>query len=57
VVGRKADGPCFVNETIVANSREVKTGSNLAESSEEGYGSKWAVLLKMMTMELSMQNC
>jgi hypothetical protein len=28
----------------------VKTGCNLAESSKEGYGSKWAVLPMMMMM-------
>jgi hypothetical protein len=40
-VGRKADGPCCVKKKIiVVKSKEVKTGSNLAESSKEGYGSK-----------------
>jgi hypothetical protein len=34
----------------VAKSKEVKTGSNLAESSKEGYGSKRAVLPMMMMM-------
>jgi hypothetical protein len=33
----------------VAKTKEVKTESNLAESSKEGYGSKGAVL-PMMTM-------
>jgi hypothetical protein len=32
----------------VAKSREVKTRSNLAEISKEGYGSKSAVLPMMM---------
>jgi hypothetical protein len=35
---------------IVAKSKEVKTGYSLAESSKEGYGSKWAVLPMMMIM-------
>jgi hypothetical protein len=35
-------------EIIVAKSKEVKTGSNLAESSREGYGSRSAVLPMMM---------
>jgi hypothetical protein len=39
----------FLSENIiVAKSREVKTGSNLVESSKEGYGSKGAVLPMMM---------
>jgi hypothetical protein len=33
---------------IVANSKEVKTGSNLAESSEEGHGLKRTVLPMML---------
>jgi hypothetical protein len=33
---------------IVAKSKEVKTGSNLAEFSEEDYGSKWDVLTMMV---------
>jgi hypothetical protein len=33
---------------IVAISKEVKTGCSLVESSNEGYGSKRAVLLMMM---------
>jgi hypothetical protein len=32
----------------VAKSKEVKTSSNLAESSKEGYGPKRVVLPKMM---------
>jgi hypothetical protein len=35
---------------IVAKSKEVKTGCNLAGSSKEGYGSKRAVLPTMMMM-------
>jgi hypothetical protein len=31
-------------------SKEVETGSNLAESSKEGYGSKKAVLPVMMAI-------
>jgi hypothetical protein len=31
-------------KNIVAKSKEVKTGSNLAESSKEGYGPERAVL-------------
>jgi hypothetical protein len=33
---------------IVAKSKEVKPGCNLAESSKEGYGSKRAVFSMMM---------
>jgi hypothetical protein len=33
---------------IVAKSKEMKTGCNLAESSKEGYGSKRAVLPMMI---------
>jgi hypothetical protein len=41
---------------IVANSKEVKTGCNLAESSNEGYGSKMAILTIMtMIMTLNKQ--
>jgi hypothetical protein len=42
-VGHKADGPCSVKKkrkSLVAKSKEVKTGSNLVEFSKEGYGSK-----------------
>jgi hypothetical protein len=35
---------------IVAKSKEVKTGSNLSESSKEGYGSKTAVLPEVVMM-------
>jgi hypothetical protein len=32
-------GPCSVKKTIIAaKSKEVKTGTNLAEFSKEGYG-------------------
>jgi hypothetical protein len=36
-------------EDIVVISKEVKTGCNLAKSSEEGYGSKVAVFPMMTT--------
>jgi hypothetical protein len=35
---------------ILVKSKEVKTGCNLAESCNEGYGSKGAVLPVMMIM-------
>jgi hypothetical protein len=35
-------------EIIVAKSKDVKTGSNMAEFSKEGYGSKNAVLPTMI---------
>jgi hypothetical protein len=38
----------------VVKSRDVKTGSNLAELSKEGYGSKRAVLPMMMMMMMRM---
>jgi hypothetical protein len=39
------------NKTTVAKSKELKTESNMAESSKKGYGSKRAVLpMKMMMM-------
>jgi hypothetical protein len=42
-VGCKADG--FVRKKIIVMKlKEVETGSNLAESAKEGYGSKGAVL-------------
>jgi hypothetical protein len=42
-----------VKRIIVANSKEMKTGCNLAECSDEGYGSKWAVLPMMTTQRIS----
>jgi hypothetical protein len=39
---------------IVSKSKEVKTGSNLAESSKEGYVSRSAVLPMMMMMMVIM---
>jgi hypothetical protein len=42
--------PCCVKNITVAKSEEVKTGSNLAESSEEDYGLNRAVLPVMMLM-------
>jgi hypothetical protein len=45
-VGRK--------KIFVAKSEEVKTGSNLAESYKEGYGSKRILLLMMMMMMMMM---
>jgi hypothetical protein len=43
-------------KNIVAKSKEVKTGCNLAEYSKEGYGSKRSVLpmMKMMMMMMMM---
>jgi hypothetical protein len=47
-VGCKAVNlPC---KRIIVKSKEVKTRSNLAESSKEGYGSERAVLPMMMTV-------
>jgi hypothetical protein len=43
-------------QIIVAKSKEVKTGSNLAESSKGGYGSKSAVLPMMVMMMMMMMN-
>jgi hypothetical protein len=37
-------------QIVVEISKEVKTGSNLTESSEECYGSKITVLPMMMMM-------
>jgi hypothetical protein len=39
-VGRKADGHCSERKIIIAKTKEVKTGCNLAESSKEGCWSK-----------------
>jgi hypothetical protein len=39
-------------EIIVAKSKEVKTGCNLAESSTEDCGSKTAVLPMMMNLNI-----
>jgi hypothetical protein len=41
---------------IVAQSKEVKTGSNLAESSKEGYGSERTDLPLMMMMMMTNRN-
>jgi hypothetical protein len=49
----------FCEKNIVAKSNEVKTRCNLAEFSEEGYGSKVAVfptILIMMIM-MMMRSC
>jgi hypothetical protein len=43
--------PC--KKVTVAESKEVKTGSNLAESSKVGCGSKRAVLPMMMMIMTS----
>jgi hypothetical protein len=51
-VGRKADD-LVLWKISVAKSKEVKTGCNLAEFSEEGYGSKRAAF-PMMTMMMSL---
>jgi hypothetical protein len=40
---------------IVAKSKKVKTGCNLAESSKEGYGSKRAVLAMVMVIRIEPQ--
>jgi hypothetical protein len=40
----------FCKKNIVAKSKDVKIGCDLAESSKEGYGSKRAVLPMMMMM-------
>jgi hypothetical protein len=42
-------------KNIVAISKEVKTGCNLAEFSMKGYGSKMAVLMMMMMMMMMMR--
>jgi hypothetical protein len=53
--------PCFVNKFFVVKSKEVNTGYNLAESSEESYGSETAVLLlllmMMVMMMMNLQHC
>jgi hypothetical protein len=45
---RQGRRPCSVRK-FVTKSKKVETGYNLAESSNEGYGSKRAVLPVMMT--------
>jgi hypothetical protein len=37
-VGNKADELALPKKIIVSKSKEVKTGSNMAESFKEGYG-------------------
>jgi hypothetical protein len=37
-VGRKADDLALLKKNIVAKSKEVKTGSNVAEPFKEGCG-------------------
>jgi hypothetical protein len=44
----------FCKRITVAKSKEVKTKSNLAEFSKEGYGSKSALLPVMMMMMMMM---
>jgi hypothetical protein len=44
----------FCKKIIIAKSKDVKTGSNLAGSSKEGYGSKRGVLSMMMMMMMMM---
>jgi hypothetical protein len=39
-----------VKRIVVLKSKEVKTGSNQAESSKKGYGSKTAVLPVVVMM-------
>jgi hypothetical protein len=57
-VERKTDELALQLKNIVAKSKDVKTGSNLAESSEEVCGSNRAVLpiLMMMTMTMILYN-
>jgi hypothetical protein len=50
-VGHKADN-LALQKITVAKSIEVKTRSNLAESSKEDYGSKSALFLLMMKLSL-----
>jgi hypothetical protein len=42
----------FCKKIIVAKSKDVKPGSNLAISSKEGYGTKRTVLQMMMMMTM-----
>jgi hypothetical protein len=44
----------FCEKIIVAKYKEAKTGSDLAESSKEGYGSKSAVLTTTTMMVMIM---
>jgi hypothetical protein len=44
-------------QIIVAKSEGVKTGSNLAEYSKEGYGSKRAVLASICVSAAVIQLC
>jgi hypothetical protein len=53
-VGRRANDLTLYKKIIVAKSKEVKTGSNLAESSKESYDSRRAVLPVMMMMMMMM---
>jgi hypothetical protein len=53
-VGSKDDDLALQRQIIVTKSKEVKIGSNLAESSKEGYGSKIALLPIMMMMKMMM---
>jgi hypothetical protein len=48
--GRKADDFSLQKKIVVAKFKEVKIGSNLAESSKGGHGSKLAVLPMMIMM-------
>jgi hypothetical protein len=51
-VGRKADD-LVLPKTIVAKSKEMNTGSNLAEYFKEYYGSKravWSIMMMMIIM-------
>jgi hypothetical protein len=52
-VGRKADDLALKMKIIFAKYEEAETGSNLAKSFKEGYGSKMGVLpmVIMITVE------
>jgi hypothetical protein len=49
-------GPCSVKKKNVVKPKEVKTGSNLAESSKERYGSKSVILPMIMNKYASGAN-
>jgi hypothetical protein len=56
-VGRKADDLALQKKIIVAESKEVKTGCNLAESSREGCGSKRGCFANGGDAELQKYEC
>jgi uncharacterized membrane protein YedE/YeeE len=49
-IGRRADNLALCKNTVVTKSKGVKLGSNLAEPSKEGCGSKMAVLPMLVMM-------